>query len=176
MSTRKSYDESCIRLQTDYLYSDIIPPIPNSMPKHDDPEPLGVSFFKTFVGEGDDLSNLTLPRTYFGKTEVNDANFTNTDFKESNLCWNNFLDVNFTNVILSNCDMRSSIYTNVDFTGADLSGSDLRLSSFDFCKFENAKMDGTTLTHSQGSEIELSEDQKAKINWVDDAGDEPQGG
>lgn len=93
---RMSYEDSCRRLQRNYLEPGSIPPIPHNVPQYDDAEPLGVSFFRTFVGEGDDLSNLPLPRTFFGRAEINQATFCNTDFTESNLSWNDFLEVDFT--------------------------------------------------------------------------------
>src|SRR5689334_22012247 len=92
--TRASYEDSVRRLQKDYLGPGEIPPMPKRMPRYDD-ERLGVAFFRTFVGEHDDLSNLTLPRTYFGRSEINDALFCNTDLTESSLCWNDFIDVDF---------------------------------------------------------------------------------
>src|ERR1043165_7637704 len=85
---RLSYEESCRRLQRDYLGKGAIPPLLDRLPRPDDEAPLGVSFFRTFVGEGDDLSNLFLPHTFFGRSEINNAFFRNTDFTESNLCWN----------------------------------------------------------------------------------------
>jgi hypothetical protein len=84
---RLSYEESCRRLQKDYLGEGAVPPLPDHLPRPDDEEPLGVSFFRTFVGERDDLSNLFLPHTFFGRSEINDAVFRNTDFTESNFCW-----------------------------------------------------------------------------------------
>jgi BTB/POZ domain-containing protein KCTD9 len=67
------------------------------MPQDDDEGEPGVSFFRTYVG-GDNagLRNLTLPRTFFGQSEIRDVDFSNTDFTESNLCWNDFIDANFT--------------------------------------------------------------------------------
>src|SRR5262245_50280372 len=90
-ATRLSYEESCRLLQRLRLYSDagtegVIPPIPDHRPQHDDKAPLGVRFFRTWVGE-DDLENLTLPRTFFGRSEIGPASFKNTDLSESTLCW-----------------------------------------------------------------------------------------
>lgn len=95
--TRRSYEES-VRLLQRLGYPDagadgVIPPIPDHRPQCDDEAPLGVSFFRTFVGQdieqGDedvshrDLENLTLPRTFFGKSNVQHVSFRNTDLSES---------------------------------------------------------------------------------------------
>jgi uncharacterized protein YjbI with pentapeptide repeats len=150
--------------------------MPDHIPRHDDPEPLGVSFFRTFVGEGDDLSNLTLPRTFFGRSEINDACFRNTDFTESNFCWNDFIDVDFSEALLVRCDIRASLFNRVKFIGCDLRDSDLRRSSFKDCDFTDAVMGGTILTRTQGAGLELSEEQRRQIKWADKNGPEPGGG
>lgn len=113
---------------------------------YDDPEPLGVNFFRTFVGEGDDLSNLTLPRTFFRKSEVNDASFQSTDLTESNLCWNDFTDVDFTDAVLARSDLRTSLFNRVKFVRTDLRGADLRLSTFEDCDFDGALTTGAIFT------------------------------
>src|SRR6267378_5141446 len=123
---RLSYEESCRRLQKDYLGEGVIPPLPDHLPRSGDEEPLGVSFFRTFIGEGDDLSNLFLPHTFFGRSEVNDATFRNTDFTESNLCWNDFVDVDFTDATLADSDIRASLFQRVRFVRTDLRCADLR--------------------------------------------------
>ena len=174
--TRLSYEDSCLRLQGTYLEVGVTPPVPDHLPQYDDEGELGVSFFRTFVGEGDDLGNLTLPRTFFGRSEINDARFTNTDLTASNLCWNDFTDVDFTNAILAGSDLRASLYVRVKFTGADLSKVDLRLSTFESCDFSQASMAGAVLTIEQGTGLMLSESQRAEIAWASDGGQEPGGG
>jgi uncharacterized protein YjbI with pentapeptide repeats len=173
---RLGYEDSCRRLHGNYLASGIIPPMPDHLPQYDDSEPLGVSFFRTFVGEGDDLSNLTLPRTFFGRSEINGAKFRNTDFTESNLCWNDFIDVDFSGALLTRCDMRSSAFNRVRFTNADLSGADLRRSSFNDCDFSGAVMEGTVLTEKQGTDLDWSATQYTQIKWARSDGPEPGGG
>ncbi|HTE41257.1 MAG TPA: pentapeptide repeat-containing protein [Steroidobacteraceae bacterium] len=173
--TRLSYETSCRRLQENYLDGDI-PSIPNHLPQHDDPEPLGVCFFRVFVGDGDNLGNLTLPRTFFGRSDINDASFRNTDFTESNLCWNDFTDVDFTDATLTRSDLRCSQFTNVSFVGADLRGADLRRSSFEQCNFGRAVLTGAIATRAQQSALALSPDQEKQIAWTDDEGTEPGGG
>ena len=176
MSTsRLSYEDSCRRLQQSYIDASVIPPMLDHLPQSDD-EVLGVSFFRTFVGEGDDLSNLTLPRTFFGRSEINNALFQNTDFTESNLCWNDFTDVNFTNAILACSDLRASVFTNVKFVSSDLTKADMRLSSFESCDFTNAHMAGAVLTRTQGAQLALSDKQHAEIAWATEDGPEPSGG
>lgn len=174
--SRVSYEDSCRRLQPDYLDPGEVPPQPDHLPQYDDPEPLGVNFFRTFVGDGTDLSNLTLPRTFFGRTEVNGVSFVNTDLSESNLCWNDFLDVDFTDSVLARCDIRASSFIRVQFVTANLQGADLRRSTFEHCRFDGAVMDGAILTRRQGSKLFLTKEQSTQIAWATDDGPEPRGG
>jgi len=177
MTTRLGYHESIRRLQQlGFLGTGKNPPIPNHVPQPEDEEPLGLSFFKTFVLEGADLNNLTLPRTFFGRSEINSASFRNSDLSESNFRWNDFIDVDFTEAILAGTDFRASIYTRVSFTRADLRGADMRRASFEECVFDGAPMDDAALTRKQGLCLVLSSCQKGAINWYDDDGPEPSGG
>src|SRR2546425_498690 len=117
-ATRLSYEESCRLLQRlgypDVGAEGVIPPIPDNRPQIDQ-DPLGVTFFRTRVGAGEhDLENLTLPRTFFGKSEVGPVSFKNTDLSESTLCWNDFTEVNFTDADLSRCDLRASFFSETD--------------------------------------------------------------
>jgi uncharacterized protein YjbI with pentapeptide repeats len=176
VQARLGYEDSCRRLQEADLASGDIPPIPDHLPQFDDPEPLGVTFFRTFIGEGVDLSNLSLRRTFLGRTEINDALFANTDFTESNFCWNDFIDVDFTDAILAGSDLRASAFVRVKFLRTDLRGADMRRSSFEDCAFDGALMEGAVLTYQQGSQISPSDDQRGKIKWTNDDGPEPGGG
>ena len=171
---RLSYEASCQRLIPTYLES--IPPNPIRQPRFDDEGSLGVSFFRTFIGEGEDLSNLTLPRTFFGKSELNSVSFRNTDLSESNFCWNDFVNVDFSSSTLTDSDMRASVFENVSFADADLSGSDLRHSSFEGCDFVGATMSGTLLARSQRKALYLSKEQHRKVRWCWTNGPEPGGG
>jgi uncharacterized protein YjbI with pentapeptide repeats len=173
---RLSYEESCRRLQKDYLGEGVIPPLPDHLPHADDEEPLGVSFFRTFVGEGDDLSNLFLPHTFFGRSKVNNVKFRNTDFTESNLCWNDFIDVDFTDAILAGSDMRASVFQRVKFVRADLRRTDLRRSSFDECLFDGALMERAVVARNQKAHMRLSTAQIDGVAWTHDEGEEPDGG
>jgi Pentapeptide repeats (8 copies) len=101
-SRRKSYKESCLLLQKiGQLEPDQFPEMPDHRPRYEDPEPLGVSFFRTVI-EDEKLANLTLPRTFFSRSEIRNVSFANTDFSESTLCWNDFIDVDFSKAILRN--------------------------------------------------------------------------
>ena len=174
---RFGYDDSIRRLrELGFLGADEQPPMPDHVPQPEDDEPLGLSFFRTFVGEGADLNNLTIPRTFFGRSEVSNASFRNTDLSESNLRWNDFMDVDFTEAILARVDFRASNYSRVNFTQADLRGADMRRADFEECVFDGAVMDGAVLTRKQGSRVALSSLQKAAIAWCDEDGPEPSGG
>jgi BTB/POZ domain-containing protein KCTD9 len=174
-ASRISYEDSCRRLQPGYLETGAIPPLLNRLPQPEE-EKLGVSFFRTFVGEGEDLSNLTLPRTFFGRSEINDALFKNTDLTESNLRWNDFIDVDFTGAVLAGSDLRASSFTRVKFIASDLRNADMRRSTFEQCDFTNALMAGAILTRAQGEHLKLSFKQRAEIAWTSSDGEEPSGG
>ncbi len=202
MSSRRdarcSYEESCRLLQRlGYLAEGIIPPIPDHPgydPEKDDEDLLGVTFFRTWVGVGrpfglkpsrpeDDvevgehaLENLTLPRTFFGRSEIGPISFKNTDLSESTLCWNDFIEVNFTDTDLSGADLRASIYRRVAFVRTNLRNADLRRSTFEECDFTAAEMAGAKLTRKQGERILLSDEQRQVIDWQASDGEEPPGG
>jgi hypothetical protein len=171
---RLSYSDSCRQLGR-LSYGGEPPPIPDRMPRYDSAEPWGVSFFREQVREKD-FSNLTLPKAYFGKSELKCVLFCNIDLTESNLCWNDFIDVDFSHAVLAACDLRSSLFARVKFVGADLRAADLRRSSFEACTFVDANMQGAILTRGQDAQISLSRQQRIAINWRDDEGPEPDGG
>lgn len=189
-ATRRSYEESCRLLQRlgypDAGADGVIPPLPDHRPQCDDEGPLGVSFFRTFVGQdieqGDedvshrDLENLTLPRAFFGKSYIQHVSFKNTDLSESTLCWNDFNEVNFTDADLSGCDLRASIFSEVDFVRANMQNADLRRSNFEACDFTDADMRGAKLTREQGEGIRLSDEQRKVIDWQESDGEAPLGG
>jgi len=169
VAERMDYEASCRRLSFESP-----PPIPERRPRYDDEEPFGVHFFRTFV-EGD-YSGLTLTRTFFGRSEIKGATFFNTDLRESTLCWNDFIEVDFRETDLSQSDLRASLFEDVSFVGANLQDADLRRSTFINCQFDRASMKGATLSRSQGLDLPLSAAQRAEIHWVDEDGDEPDGG
>ena len=171
---RIDYTASCRRLhEMGWPDCEPPPPIPLRKPQEEDEE-LGISFFRTLV-KGD-MSGLTLPRTYFGRSEISAATFRNTDLRESVLCWNDFADVDFAQADLRDSDLRASQFDRVSFVGANLSAADLRMSDFRRCRFDRASMVGATLTRVQGKTLSLSSTQIAEVNWVDDDGTEPGGG
>jgi uncharacterized protein YjbI with pentapeptide repeats len=152
-----------------------IPPRPDHRPQCDDEEPLGVSFFRTFVGEGD-LENLTLPRTFLGRSQIGPVSFKNTDLSESTLCWNDFNGVNFTDADLSACDLRASNFSETAFARTNLRNADLRRSKFEACDFTDADLRGAKMTRAQGTRIVLSDQQRQVIDWQEGDGQEPPGG
>ncbi|WP_010034939.1 pentapeptide repeat-containing protein [Gemmata obscuriglobus] len=154
----------------------------------------GVRFFRTWIGVGrpfglapsrpeDDveatehsLANLSLPRTFFGKSEISSISFRNTNLSESTLCWNDFIEVDFTEADLSGADLRASLFRRVAFVRANLQNTDLRRSNFKECDFTAADMAGARLTRKQGEGIYLSDKQQKVIDWQESEGDEPLGG
>lgn len=173
MTSRLSYEDSCRRLQKDHLEAGPIPPMPAQRPRHDDEAP-GVSFFRTRLE--DDFSNLTLPRTFFGRSEIRKSSFRNTDLAGSNLCWNDFVEVDFTDARLADSDLRASTFRRVKFERCDLRRADLRRSTFEKCSFEGAFLDGAKLTLIQKLALPLSKVQKAVVTWTLGPGKEPEGG
>jgi hypothetical protein len=188
-ATRLSYEESCRLLQRlgypDVGAGGVIPPIPDHRPQIDD-DPIGVTFFRTFVGqdidEGDDdashrnLENLTLPRTFFGRSYIQHVSFKNTDLSESTLCWNDFSEVDFTDADLSGCDLRASNFSETYFVRANLRDADFRRSTLEACDFTGADMRGAKLTRDQDKYIFLSQEQQGVIDWQESDGEEPPGG
>lgn len=177
VESRQNYDDSIRRLQElGVLGPGENPPMPDHVPQPEDNEPLGLSFFRTFLGEDADLSNLTLPRTFFGRSEISDVSFRNTDLTESNLRWNDFINVDFTDAVLAKSDFRASLYNNVKFVRTDLRGADMRRADYEDCTFDYAVMDGVLLTRFQAANMNLNDSQIAVIAWADDDGPEPSGG
>jgi uncharacterized protein YjbI with pentapeptide repeats len=172
---RLGYADSISRLrELGWLGPDEQPTMPDHVPQPEDDEPLGLSFFRTRVGG--DLSNLSIPRTFFGRSEISSASFRNTDLSGSYLCWNDFIDVDFSGATLSLTDLRASIYTRVNFTQTDLRRADMRRSTFEECVFDDSLMNGAVLTRAQAGQLALSNAQSAVIDWRDDEGPEPGGG
>ena len=170
---RLSYEESCEKFKPDHISE--TPPILDRMPSYDDEE-LGLSFFKTFVGDGDDFSNLTIPRTYFGRCEISDVSFQNTDLSQSCLCWNDFVDVDFSRADLGGADLRGSIFREVKFNSANLEDADLRHSTFENCNFNGANLSNAILSRSQKKSLSLTTQQKKAIDWRWRTGPVPDGG
>ncbi len=104
---RLSYEDSWRQLQKSCFEEGEPPPIPAHLPQEDDEKPLGISFFRTVVGDNDNFDNLTLPRTFFGRCQIENVSFRNTDFTESNFSWNDFVNVDFESANLAKSDMRN---------------------------------------------------------------------
>lgn len=157
------------------------PHLPSRMPGGDDEredEPVIIAFFRTLWADAD-LSGLTLPRMYFGRSGFERVTFGGSELGESRMCWNDFTRCDFSNTVLARCDMRACNFDACIFRGTDLSGADLRRSGFDACIFEDATMAGAIVHRaSQSDDLMslLSEKQIKEIRWVTDAGDEPPGG
>jgi len=174
--TRRGYAESIRHLhEISLLDPGDEPLVPSGIPHPDDEAP-GLSFFRTFIGEGVNLGNLTLPRTFVGRSKISDASFRNTDLSESNFCWNDISDADFTDASLANCDLRASRYSRVTFTRADLRGADLRHAMFEQCTFDGAAMDGAIVSRRQHARMPLSSSQNESTDWREDDGPEPAGG
>lgn len=169
---RLSYEDSCEKLQPDYIAE--TPPMPKRMPRYDDEE-LGLSFFRTFVDAGD-FSNLSIPRTYFGRSKFNGTSFQNTDLSQSCLCWNDFVDVDFSDPELADADLRGSTFRRVRFRSANLKNADLRNSSFENCEFDGADLSNAILSRSQRKSLSLASEQKKSIDWRWRRGQLPDGG
>jgi uncharacterized protein YjbI with pentapeptide repeats len=175
MPQRLSYEESCRTLQNQQLIDEgDIPPLPERPPRHDD-ETLGVSFFRTVLADVQ-LEHLTLPRTFFGRSEIRNTSFQDTDLSESTANWNDFTEVDFGDADLSRTDFRACIFQRVRFTGAKLIGVDFRHCTFSDCDFSAADLTDAKLPDGWGGPLKLSPQQQSIIDWQVDNGEEPEGG
>lgn len=168
--TRKPYEESCSVLVTRGLL-DTVPPLPPRMPAHDD-EVLGVSFFRTQVCD-EDLSGLSLPRTFFGRSEIARCSFEGSDLSEARANWNDFEQVDFSRANLTGADLRASRFVRCHFDGANLAGADLRHSTFEGCSFRDARLSKTRVTEEQIPMLPRAEREGMSI---EEPGQEPEGG
>jgi uncharacterized protein YjbI with pentapeptide repeats len=175
MPTRRSYIESCqFLIDGQLLEMNEVPPLPERAPRHDD-ETLGVGFFRTVIAD-EELNNLTLPRTFFGRSEIRGVAFRETDLSESTANWNDFIDVGFSSADLSRADLRASTFERVSFKNASLCGVDLRHATFTNCSFADADLAGAKIAREAESALNLSPTQRNVIAWQDDQGEEPDGG
>jgi BTB/POZ domain-containing protein KCTD9 len=174
MPERKPYAESCRVLQSqELLEAGQLPSLPERAPHHDH-EQHGVSFFRTRLADAA-LENLTLPQTFFGRSEIRRVSFRGTDLSESTANWNDFTDVDFSSADLSRADLRASIFERVSFCGSVMQGADLRRATFRCCNFADADMTGTKLSRAFIWLFRLSRAQRAVIDWQS-SGPEPEGG
>jgi uncharacterized protein YjbI with pentapeptide repeats len=174
MKPRLSYNDSCGVLQSQQIIEGEIPPMPERPPRHDD-EVLGVSFFRTELANAK-LEHLTLPRTFFGRSEIRATSFADTDLSESTANWNDFIDVDFSSADLSRFDFRASVFQSVRFIGSRLVGADFRHCTFTGCDFTNADLTSAKFTKQAAAALRLSSEQQSVIGWQTDDGAEPGGG
>ena len=175
MPDRKSYKESCQFLKDQQLLDgNTLPELPVRAPHYDD-ERLGVSFFRTRLADVR-LEHLTLPRTFFGRSEIRGVSFHGTDLSQSTGCWNDFVDVDFSDADLSGVDLRGSILQRVSFRGARLDRADLRRTSFSGCTFTDADLTGAKLNRSLLWFFRLTSAQRRSVDWQSGPGPEPEGG
>ncbi len=172
---RATYEDSCRLLQEQNIIDDgPLPPLPSATPRHDD-DVLGVSFFRTMLGDAA-LDGLTLPRTYFGRSEIRASSFRDTDLSDSRANWNDIIDVDFTAADLSRCDLRGNTLERVCFRDARLVEVDLRCCAIIDCDFAGAGMRGAKITRQAGLGLILSSEQANAIDWQAEDGEEPEGG
>ena len=171
---RDSFTESCgVLKRAGLLEVDVFPALPERAPRYDE-ELTGVSFFRTRVADVA-LENLSLARTFFGRSEIRGVLFRGTDLSESTMNWNDFVDVDFSGADLSRADLRGSIFERVRFIDAVLRGADLRRATFRGCDFTGADMTGARLSRAVGWYFRLSRAQRCVVDWQP-AGPEPEGG
>jgi BTB/POZ domain-containing protein KCTD9 len=175
MTPRLSYADSCHALQSQQLIDEgEIPLQPEQSPRHDD-EVLGVSFFRTELANAK-LEHLTLPRTFFNRSEIRATSFLDSDLSESTANWNDFIDVDFSSADLSRCDFRACIFQSTRFVGAYLVSADFRHCSFLGCDFTGADLTGAKFTKEAAESLQLSSEHQRFIDWQADDGNEPEGG
>lgn len=173
--SRLSYEDSCRALQSqEIIGAGDIPPLPQQPPRHDD-EDLGVEFYRTMLADSK-IEHLTLPRTFFGRSEIRATSFQDTDLSESTANWNDFVDVDFSAADISRADFRACVFERVRFVGTLLVDVDFRCCSFKACDFTNANLAGAKLTRQTGDSLQLSAEQRRAIDWQADDGEEPEGG
>ena len=175
MPQRLSYEDSCRTLQNAQIIdTGNVPLMPPQRPRHDDATP-GVSFFRTELVDAK-LEHLTLPRTFFGRSEIRATSFRDTDLSESTANWNDFIEVDFTGADLSGSDLRACVFEAVRFRGATLAGVDFRYCGFKRCDFTEADLTDAKLTQRVGAALRLTPEQQGVVDWHSEDGEEPEGG
>lgn len=122
------------------------------------------------------LEHLTLPRTFFSRSEIRAISFRGSELCQSTANWNDFIDVDFTSADLTDSDFRACLFEQVRFIEANLSGVDFRYCGFKNCDFSGAELSGAKLTQKVGRALHLSPEQQSVIDWQADDGEEPEGG
>jgi uncharacterized protein YjbI with pentapeptide repeats len=88
--------------------------IPKHIPFLYEEEPIGLSFFRV-ERRDKNLSDLTMPRTYIGRSEFSSVTFNNSDLSDSLCCWDTFSDCDFSDSDLSFADLRASVFERCCF-------------------------------------------------------------
>ncbi len=172
---RMNYEDSCRRLeQLKLVEPDRIPPLLQRPPRHDD-EAMGLSFFRTLLADAK-LEGMTLPWTFFSRSEIRATSFRGTDLAGSVANWNDFIQVDFSEASLAGADLRANVFERVRFARASLAGADLRYCGFKQCDFTEADLTEAKLTRKAGAALKLSPDQQSVIDWQNEEGEEPAGG
>jgi uncharacterized protein YjbI with pentapeptide repeats len=172
---RLSYEDSWRELERQQLVdAGDIPPLPQRPPRHSD-EVLGVCFFRIMLMDAK-LERLTLPRTFFGRSELRVVSFRDTDLSESVANWNDFIEVDFSRADLSRSDLRACLFERGRFVGAVLVGTDFRYCGFKHCDFTDADVTDARFTVKAGAALQLSDEQRSVIDWQAEDGEEPVGG
>jgi hypothetical protein len=170
---RRSYHESFAVLAEAVEIVGEPRPVVTRPPRADDLE-FGPSIFRTLV-EGADLSDLTLPGLYVGRSELRRVFFAGSDLRLATFNWNDVAACSFYRCDLSGADLRACSFERCSFTQAELSQADLRHSSFKDCDFTGARLGGTLMLPNQRALMMLSPDQDSVIAWSDETA-EPTGG
>ena len=172
---RLTYEESCRALQRlGHLQEGAIPPLPDHRPRYDDEGPLGVNFFRTSVRDGD-IENMTLPRTFFGRSDIGPLSF------KTRIVRIYAVLERFQQGGLHGCQsLQKRPPCLAVLQGAFRQNRSpkcrLRQLTFAECDFTDAEMRGARLTHRQGRVIVLSTQQREAIDWQESDGSPPGGG
>jgi len=170
---RRSYQESFAALAESVEIVGEPRPVVSRPPRADDLE-FGPSIFRTLV-EGVDLSELTLPGLYVGRSELRGVFFAGSDLRLSTFNWSDISACSFYRCDLSGADLRGCSFEKCSFTQADLSQTDLRHSNFKDCDFTGARLQAALLLPYQRPLLLLSAEQDAVVAWSDESA-EPSGG
>jgi len=129
-------------------------------------------FFRTQV-LGENLSYLSLSHTLFAKSEISLTTFRGSNLRRSLSHSCDWLDCDLGETELAYADLRTCRFLYCDFSNADLEGADLRQSSFVGCNFTGANMQDVCMELEDRENVNLSDQQKAQINWNCPQADDP---
>ena len=175
----RTYAESFQLLSTQLeLIGDPRPDVA-SPPRHDDPAP-GPTIFRYIVDDAD-LSSITLPGLYVGRSSLTNVSFAGGDLRLSTSNWSNFMTCDFSGCNLAGADLRACVFQGCSFGNADLRGVDLRHSTFQACSFTGARLQDAKvvrigwLARARRRRPAFSAEQEAQLTWSE-PGPEPHGG